>query len=115
MWRWRRKPIPDGFPESFKVQRIRTEEAIGLAELPPADIVKQFRGRPELATTLLHESYDKRFTPSSFIEEQGAGFRVGWVTSDAREECVREFSELADAATDYLLFSLGKGRWSPPE
>jgi hypothetical protein len=38
---------------------------------------------------------------------------VGWFTRDAKYQCVQEFSTLADAATDYLLFSLGKGRWTP--
>ena len=40
-------------------------------------------------------------------------FKVGWFTRDAQCECVKEFENLADAATDYLLFSLGKGRWTP--
>lgn len=62
---------------------------------------------------LISESYDKRFTPSSFIMENSGGFRVGWFTRNAKYECVREFTDLADAATDYLLFSLGKGRWTP--
>jgi len=61
------------------------------------------------------ESYDKRFSPSSFIVEEGVGlFRVGWYSTDLGYECVKDFSSLADAATDYLLFSLGKGRWTPP-
>jgi hypothetical protein len=35
-----------------------------------------------------------------------------WFTRNAKYKCVQEFSTLADAATDYLLFSLGKGRWT---
>lgn len=61
----------------------------------------------------LNESYDKRYTPSTFIEEKGNCFRVGWFTKKATYHCVQEFSTLAEAATDYLLFSLGKGRWTP--
>ena len=34
---------------------------------------------------------------------------------DAQYECVKEFENLANVATDYLLFSLGKGRWNPRE
>lgn len=67
----------------------------------------------ELERRGLNESYDKRFTPSSFIEKQGKVFRVGWFTNDAKYRCVQEFSNLADAATDYLLFSPGKGCWTP--
>jgi len=114
MWPWRRKkPIPEGFPEGFKVQRIGISAAIAVSELPAGDIAKFFREHPEIAGALLGESYDKRFTPSSFIEEKGNRFRVGWFTRDAKYQCDQEFSNLADAATDYLLFSLGKGRWTP--
>jgi hypothetical protein len=87
---------------------------MGIAEEPASQVAALLRERPEIAEALLSESYDKRFTPSSFISAQGHGFRVGWFTKDAQYECVQEFSDLADAATDYLLFSLGKGRWTPP-
>jgi hypothetical protein len=114
MWHWlRKKPIPEGFPKGFKIQRIGISAAIEVSELPPADIAKYFQEHPKIAGALLGESYDKRFTPSSFIQERGSGFRVGWFTRDAKYECVQEFATLADAATDYLLFSLGKGRWTP--
>jgi hypothetical protein len=67
------------------------------------------------AKDLLRESSDKRFTPSSFIIEESDGFRVGWFSSRLERKCVKQFRSLADAATDYLLFSLGKGRWTPSE
>jgi len=115
MWIRRRKPIlPEGFPQGFEVQRIRVTGAKAISELPPPDIASYFREHPETARALLSESYDKRFTPSTFIVEEGNGlFRVGWFTRDANYKCVKEFSDLADAATDYLLFSLGKRRWTP--
>lgn len=112
MWSWRRKPIAEDFPEGFKVQRIGIEPANSISDLPPAEIAKYFRDNPQTAERLLAESYDKRFTPSAFIEEESGGFRVGWYSK--QRECVREFSNLADAATDYVLFSLGRGRWTPP-
>ncbi len=88
--------------------------ARAVSELPAPDIARYFSEHPEIAKALLGESYDKRFTPSTFIIEEGNGlFTVGWLTRDARSECLKEFSHLADAATDYLLFSLGKGRWTP--
>lgn len=68
-----------------------------------------------MAQRLLLDSYDKRSTPSTFIVEERSGFKVGWFSSNLRYECVRQFSNLADAATDYLLFSLGKGRWTASE
>jgi hypothetical protein len=113
MWSWRKKPNIDGFPDGFRVQHIRVAAAMAISELPASEIAKYLREHPETARALLSESYDKRFTPSSFIEEQGGGFRVGWFTRDSEYQCIQAFSDLADAATDYLLFSLGKGRWMP--
>ena len=114
MWRWRRKKtIREGFPETFKVQRIGISAAIAVSERPAADIAKYFREHPEIARALLQESYDKRYSPSTFItEEKGDRFIVGWYTRNAGACCLQEFSTLADAATDYLLFSMGKSRWT---
>lgn len=110
---WIRKhPTPEGFPKGFRIQRIGVSTAIKVSELPPADIAKYFQQHPEIAVALLGESYDKRFTPTSFIQDSGSGFRVGWFAKEAKYECVR-FATLVDAAGDYLLFSLGKGRWTP--
>ena len=112
MWNWKRKP-PAGFPKGFKAQHIGISAAVKISDLPPLEIAKYFREHPDIAEALLGESYDKRFTPSTFIEESGNRFRVGWFSKDAKYECVQELPNLADAATDYLLFSLGKGRWMP--
>lgn len=107
---WRRKRN-QGFPPGFKVQCIGIKPLF-ISRLPAARIVKHFRENPLTAERLLAESYDKRFTPSTFIEEESGTFKVGWYST--QRECVREFSSLADAATDYVLFSLGRGRWTPP-
>lgn len=110
----KRKPSADGFPSGFRVQRIGITRAVDVSVLPGAEIAKYFRDHPETAKALLGESCDKRYTPSTFISENGDGsFRVGWFTRNAEYECVRDFENLADAATDYLLFSLGKSRWTP--
>jgi hypothetical protein len=101
-----------GFPEGFRVQRIGIVDAKAVAEFPASEIATYFRQHPETARALLNESYNKRFTPSSFILETGSGFAVGWYSTKERYQCVQEFSDLADAATDYLLFSLGKRRWT---
>jgi hypothetical protein len=110
MWGWSRKTVSDEFPDGFRIQRIRIAAALAVSELPPSDIANYFREHPEVADDLLRESYDKRFSPSSFITEENSGFSVGWYASGYM--CVRQFSNLADAATDYLLFSLGRGRWA---
>ena len=111
---WKPKLTAEGFPEGFRVQRIGVTKAVAISELPGQEIAKYFREHPSAAKDLLGESYDKRYTPSTFISENGDGsFRVGWFTRDSQSECVKEFQSLADAATDYLLFSLGKCRWTP--
>ena len=110
----KRKLAKDGFPKEFKVQRVGVKAIKAISGLPPSEIVSYFRDYPETARALLGESYDKRYTPSTFISENGDGsFIVGWLTRGAQYECVRNFENLADAATDYLLFSLGKSRWTP--
>jgi hypothetical protein len=112
MWWFKRRPIREGFPEGFTVQRIGVSGAKDLADLPPGDIANYFRQHPEVARDLLNECADKRYTPSTFILDD---FTVGWLSrSPLESKCVRRFTNLADAATDYLLFSLGKSRWNPP-
>jgi hypothetical protein len=111
----RRRQNNDEFPEGFTVQPIGVAVAKAIANLPPAEISRYFREHPGAAKDLLNESNDKRCTPASFIAEDSEGFRVGWFSSSFEYECVRNFSSLADAATDYLLLSLGKGRWTPSE
>jgi hypothetical protein len=110
---FKRRPIRDGFPEDFRVQRIGVAAAKSLANLPPPDIARYFRGHPDVANDLVMECFDKRYTPSTFITDD---FTVGWISrSPLESKCVRRFTNMADAATDYLLFSLGQGRWNPTE
>ncbi len=112
-WVYDRKPRADGFPPGFRVQFIGVTRAVDVSSLPGAEIAKYFREHPETAKALVDECSDKRYTPSTFISGGDGSFRVGWFTRNAQYECVRDFDNLADAATDYLLFSLGKSRWSP--
>jgi len=114
VWLKRRTP-DDDFPEGFRVQPIGVAAARDLIDLSPAEIARYFRKHPDIAHDLLHESCDKRYTPSTYIREEGRGFTVGWLSSRIENKVMRRFPNLADAATDYLLFSLGKGRWKPPE
>ena len=116
MWVWKQKTRIDGFPKGFRVQRIGVTSAVNISHLPGTEIASYFRDHPGIARGLVIESQDKRYTPSTFISENTDGsFRVGWFTRDAKYECVKQFANLADAATDYLLFSLGKSRWTPSE
>ena len=98
------------FPADFTPRRIRLPNARELAEQLPVEIVKYFEAHPEAATDVIRESEDKRFSPSTFIEVRSSSYRVGWF-GDSGMQCVQTFSARADAVTDYLLFSFGKGRW----
>jgi len=114
MWSQKRRLFGDDFPDEFTVQHIGVGDAMAVSELQPDRIAAHFRKNPHAANDLLSESYDKRYNPSTFITEEGRGFRVGWFSSRSGYGYERRFSNLADAATDYLLFSLGKGRWAEP-
>jgi hypothetical protein len=114
MWFWKRRSFGNDFPDGFHVQRIGIAYAMAVAELPPGRIAAYLRSNPETADRLLAESYDKRYSPSTFITEEVDGFSVGWFSRSGGSLCERRFSNLADAATDYLLFLLGKGRWAEP-
>jgi hypothetical protein len=114
MWFSKRR-FGDEFPQGFRIQRIGVADAMAVADLPPDRIAAYLRRNPGTAERLLTESCDKRYSPSTFISEEGDGYLVGWFSKGAGYLAQRQFSDLADAATDYLLFSLGKGRWTPPK
>lgn len=97
-------PMPTG----CNAQTARLEQFASVSELQPHAIVAFFRSDPAAAIRILTHSYDKRYTPSTFLEETDGGFCVGWF--DGTRQHVQHFSELPEAATDYLLFSFGKGR-----
>jgi hypothetical protein len=114
MFGWHRRPI-NGFPKGFRRQRVAIRDGELLADLAPSEIVSYFRAHPEAAQALLNESGDKRCSPSSFLTEESDGYSVGWYSTLRGYECQIRFTNLADAATDYFLFSLGKGRWKPQD
>jgi hypothetical protein len=63
---------------------------------------------PETCSPLLLDSYDKRYSPSTFIEEWQDKFRVGWVPGGQNPITqIRVFTSFAEAAADYVLFSWG--------
>jgi len=72
------------------------------------DLLSYLRLRPALCDQILQYSYDKRCTPSTFVEEYKGGYRVGWFNKD--REQVRTFDKLYEAVTDFVLFSWKLGR-----
>lgn len=115
MFWWKRKTFGPEFPKGFSVDRIRGAAGKFVADLTANEIAAYFQQHPEAAMEVLSESYDKRYSPSTFISEEAGGFVVGWYSLNKGKECVRTFDHLHEAATDYVLFSLGKGRWTPPQ
>ena len=79
-----------------------------MAESAPIEIVAFFSSNPAAANRVLGQSYDKRYTPSTFVAEAEGGYRVGWF--DGKRKHMRHFAGLPEAAADYLLFSFGRGR-----
>jgi len=73
------------------------------------ELIKYLKAHPEICKALLNNSYDKRSTPSTFIEEwQNSQYRVGWVPSGQSPiNQIRVFSNFAEATADYVLFSWG--------
>lgn len=101
--------VNEGFPADFTVQKIEAVSVKALSKLSAPEIAAYLSRNPSVAADLLLESYDKRFTPSTFLTGHGDEYRVGWF-SRRGYEYERQFATLTDAATDYVLFSLGKGR-----
>lgn len=72
------------------------------------DLLSYLRQKSELCDKILQFSYDKRYSPSTFIEEYNEVYRVGWFDKD--REQVKTFDTLYEAATDFILFSWNLGR-----
>ena len=95
-------------PKNYSLQTCGLEIFAGHVGKGAKYLIEYFHDNPDKAKFILSQSYDKRFTPSTFIEEHKQGYRVGWYDSD--REFTREHDNLEQAATDYLLFSFGKAR-----
>ncbi|MDD2799653.1 MAG: hypothetical protein PHV20_13765 [Bacteroidales bacterium] len=76
-------------------------------------LLSYLRQRPELCDKILQFSYDKRCSPSTFIEEYENAYRVGWFDKD--REQIKTFDKLYEAATDFVLFSWNLGRFEREE
>jgi hypothetical protein len=111
---WRSKKPREGFPAEFTIQKIGSVAAKAVSHLTAPEMAAYFRQNPSLGKELLTESHDKRVSPSTFLTEEVDGYTVGWFSRHTGYQYEKRFSNLADAAADYVLFSLGKGRWTPP-
>ncbi len=92
-----------GSAELFKE---RAKEYLAFTSI---ELIEYLQAHPEICTTLLNDSYDKRYSPATFIEQWKDKYRVGWVASAGEPSInqIRVFSSFAEAAADYVLFSWG--------
>jgi hypothetical protein len=97
-------------PKGCVAQLIGLQGFQSVAELPPAELVSYFRSHADAASRVLGQSYDKRYTPSTFIEQYDGGYRVGWFENERQH--VRQFADISEAVADYILLSFGRGRLS---
>jgi hypothetical protein len=72
------------------------------------DLLNHLRVNPQDCDRLVGESYDKRFTPSTFIEGTGTSYTVGYF--DKKKEQVKIWNNIVEATADYLLLSWNLGR-----
>ncbi|MGA2093906.1 MAG: hypothetical protein ABSH16_10930 [Sedimentisphaerales bacterium] len=95
-------------PQGCVPQKTDLKEFEALAEKSPDDIVAFFRDDINAGKRILGQSYNKRYTPSTFIEEVDGGYQVGWY--DNSRHYIQRFTDFAEAVADYILFSFGRGR-----
>jgi hypothetical protein len=92
---------------SFELYQGRVKQHLTFM---PNELIEYLEMHPEACKALLLASYDKRYTPSTFIDEwKDNQYRVGWVRSAGNPLIIniRVFSSFAEAAADYVLYSWG--------
>lgn len=95
-------------PTGFRRATSGLEHLDALVEGPVEELITALEKTPLLCEQVMNQSSDKRYTPSTFIQQAGEIFHVGWFDNQYR--AVRTFSRREWAVADYLLFSFGKGR-----
>jgi hypothetical protein len=98
------------WPENFQPQiHGRVQRYADLVKKGSTAVHDYFVSHRDEADAMLTESCDKRYSPSTFIQEHEGGYRVGWY--DHGYQCARSYLRLEEAVADYLLFSYGVGRF----
>jgi hypothetical protein len=95
-------------PPGFKPSTLGLKHLDAMVEAPVEELITALAKNAHLCDQVMNQSGDKRYTPSTFIQQAGGTFRVGWFDNEYR--AVRTFSRREWAVADYLLFSFGKGR-----
>lgn len=102
-------------PKGLSKQPIGDSQLVAIAQNSAFQLNAHLRANPAISESLLLESCDKRYSPSTFLSEsvpgRHEGFFVGWFSIKGGYAFVQDHENLYDAATDYVLLSLGLGRW----
>lgn len=73
-------------------------------------LISYLHMHPEKCRALLDDSYNKHYSPATFIAETDDNqYRVGWAGTSSLEK-TRVFTTFAEATADYVLFSWGLQR-----
>jgi hypothetical protein len=98
------------YPEYFKPQTMGLERFAKLAEKGQKEVLSYFQSNPLECELVIRMSYDKRYSPSTYVQEVEKKYHVGWFNGEDTE--VKIHKELAAAIADFVLFSFGKPRLS---
>lgn len=96
------------YPEDFTPQTMGLDRFATLVEKTPEEVVAYFRYNPKQCQLVIRMSYDKRYSPSTYVQETEGKYRVGWYSGGYK--AVRVHDEFASAIADFVLFSFGKPR-----
>lgn len=101
------------YPEDFTPQTLGLDRFASLVEKTPEEVVAFFRANPKQCQLVIRMSYDKRYSPSTYVQEVGKRYHVGWYSGG--DKAVRIHDEFAAAIADFVLFSFGKPRLTTGE
>jgi hypothetical protein len=63
---------------SYQLYKEHLKEHLNFTAI---ELIKYLETHPDTCKILINDSYDKRYAPSTFIEENQDKYRVGWVPS----------------------------------
>jgi len=95
-------------PYGYSLKRMRRVENVRkFLTFTPNQLLEYLVKHPKTCQRLFDDCGDKRYSPSTFITMNKKGkYFVGMLGWDVVERDVETFDTLAEAVTDYVLFSL---------
>jgi len=95
-------------PYGYSLKRMRRVESVRkFLTFTPSQLLEYLKKRPRTCQRLFDDCGDKRYSPSTFITMDKKGkYFVGMLVLGEEDRDVESFETLAEAVTDYVLFSL---------